>query len=93
MLTLHDTTLLNCTFNVALLKLSRCSVLTEIFISDHVIVNGHFLFLPLNQRRKFPGDVGTKVKQINGQSDLIYMSSFAGKFYLTIKSSVYIILI
>ena len=34
-----------------------------------------------------------KVKQINSQSDLIWMSSFAGPSYLTIRSSVYIILI
>ena len=30
-----------------------------------------------------PGDFVTKVKQINSQSDLIWMSSFAGPFYLT----------
>ena len=34
-----------------------------------------------------------KVKQINSQSDLIWMMSFAGPSYLTIRSSVYIILI
>ena len=32
----------------------------------------------------------TKVKQINSQSDLISMSSFAGLSYLTIRSFVYI---
>ena len=37
-----------------------------------------------------PGDFVTKVKQINSQSDLILMSSFAGPSYLTIRSSVYI---
>ena len=40
-----------------------------------------------------PGDFATTVKQINSQSDLIWMSSFAGPSYLTIMSSVYIILI
>ena len=40
-----------------------------------------------------PGDFATKVKQINSQSGLIWMSSFAGPSYLTIRSSVYIILI
>ena len=39
-----------------------------------------------------PGDLVTKVKQINGQSDLIWMTSFAGSSHLTIRSSVYIIL-
>ena len=34
-----------------------------------------------------PGDFATKVKQINSQSDLIYMSSFSGLSYLTIRSS------
>ena len=42
---------------------------------------------------KEPGDFATKVKQINSQSDLIWMSSFAGPSYLTMSSSVYIILI
>ena len=37
-----------------------------------------------------PGDSVTKVKQINSQSDLISMSSFADLSYLTIRSSVYI---
>ena len=40
-----------------------------------------------------PGDFITKVKQVNSQSDLISMSSFAGPFYLTVRSSVCIILI
>ena len=40
-----------------------------------------------------PGDFITKVKQINSQSDLISMSSFAGPSYLTIRSCVCIILI
>ena len=40
---------------------------------------------------KYPGDFVTKVKQINNQSDLIWISSFAGLSYLTIKSSVHII--
>ena len=39
-----------------------------------------------------PGDLVTKVKQINSQSDLIWMTSFAGPSYLTVRSSVYIIL-
>ena len=38
------------------------------------------------------GDFATKVKQINSQSDLIWMSNFAGPSYLTIGSSVYILL-
>ena len=33
------------------------------------------------------------VNQISSQPDLMYMSSFAGPSYLTIRSSVYIILI
>ena len=41
----------------------------------------------------YPGDFVSKVKQINSQSDLIWMRSFAGPCYLTIKSSVCIILI
>ena len=40
-----------------------------------------------------PGDFIMKVKQINSQSDLISMSSFAGLSYLTIRFSVCIILI
>ena len=40
-----------------------------------------------------PGDFITKVKQVNSQSDLISMSSFAGPSYLTIRSFVCIILI
>ena len=40
-----------------------------------------------------PGDFVTKVKQLNSQSDLIWMASFAGPSYLTVRSSVYIILI
>ena len=40
-----------------------------------------------------PGGFATKVKQINSQSNLICMSSFAGPGYLTIRSSVYIVLI
>ena len=40
-----------------------------------------------------PGDFITKVKQINSQSDLISMSSFAGPSYLTTWSSICIILI
>ena len=38
-----------------------------------------------------PCDFVTKVKQINSQSDLISMSSFAGSCYLIVRSSVYII--
>ena len=41
----------------------------------------------------FPGDFITKVKQINSQSDLISMSTFAGLSYLTIRLSVCTILI
>ena len=44
-------------------------------------------------RNKFPGDFVTNVKQINSQSDLIPMSTFAGPSYLTIRSSVCMILI
>ena len=40
-----------------------------------------------------PGDFVTKVKQINSQSDLIWMTRFADPSYLTVRSSVYIILI
>ena len=40
-----------------------------------------------------PGDFVTKVKQINSQSDFIWMTSFDGPSYLTVRSSVYIILI
>ena len=40
-----------------------------------------------------PGDFATKVKQINSQSDLTSMSSLASPSYLTIRSSVYMILI
>ena len=40
-----------------------------------------------------PGDFVTKVKQINSQSDLISMSSFAGPVLPHNQSSVYIILI
>ena len=40
-----------------------------------------------------PDDFIMKVKQINSQSDLISMSSFAGLSYLTIRFSVCIILI
>ena len=43
--------------------------------------------------RYIPGDFATKDKQINSQSDLTWMSSFAGPSYLKIRSSVYIILI
>ena len=39
-----------------------------------------------------PSDFATKVKEIKSQADLIWMSSFAGLSYLTIRSSVYIIL-
>ena len=42
---------------------------------------------------EYPGDFVTKVKQINSQLDLIWMLSFAGPSYLTIRSSVHIILI
>ena len=41
----------------------------------------------------YPGDFITKLKQVNNQSDLISMSSFAGPSYLTIRSSVRIILL
>ena len=43
--------------------------------------------------KRGPGDFVTKVKQINSQYDLIWMSSFAGPSYIIIRSSVYIILI
>ena len=41
----------------------------------------------------FPGDFVTNVKQINSQSDLTSMLSFAGPSYLTVRISLYIILI
>ena len=51
-------------------------------------------FLNYFQRAcSLPGDFITEVKQVNSQSDLISMSIFAGPFYLTIKSSVCIVLI
>ena len=53
-----------------------------------LFIVSHCLFLP-----NLPGDFATKVKQINSQSDLIWMSSFAGPSYLTIRSSVYVSLI
>ena len=40
-----------------------------------------------------PGDFVTNVKQINSQSDLTWMSSFACPSYVTVRSSLYIILI
>ena len=46
-----------------------------------------------NFKMLHPGDFFTKVKQINSQSDLFWMTSFAGSSYLTIRSTVYIILI
>ena len=42
---------------------------------------------------RHPGDFVTEVKQINSQSDLTWMKSFGDQSYLTIRSSVYIILI
>ena len=39
------------------------------------------------------GDFVTLVKQINSESDLILMSTFAGPSYFTVRSSVFIILI
>ena len=50
-------------------------------------------FQTFNHCYSLPGDLVTKVKQINSPSDLIWMTSFAGPSYLTIRSSVYIILI
>ena len=47
----------------------------------------------MSKNRKQPGDFIRKVKQINRQSDLIPMFSFAGPFYLTVRSAVCIILI
>ena len=47
----------------------------------------------LESSQYYPDDFITKVKQINSQSDLISMSSFAGLSYLTIRFSVCIILI
>ena len=41
----------------------------------------------------FLGDLVTKVKQINSQSDFTRMTSFADLSYITIRFSVYIILI
>ena len=42
---------------------------------------------------KYPGDFVTNVTQINSQSDLISMLSFAGPSYLTIRPYVCMILI
>ena len=47
----------------------------------------------VNFVRSYPGDFATKVKQINSHTDLIRMLSFDGPPYLTVKFSVYIILI
>ena len=51
----------------------------------------HCLISAFSSKKK-PGDFITNVKQINNQSDLISMSNFAGPFYLTIRSSVCMIL-
>ena len=60
-------------------------------ISQHkkLVYNGELLLFI----KSMPGDFATKVKQISSQSGLIWMSNFAGPSYLTIGSSVYIILI
>ena len=58
---------------------------TKTFGSDYLSIYYYYC--------KHPGDFITKVTQINSQSDLISMSSFAGPPYLTIRSSVSIILI
>ena len=63
--------------------------LVLIFVYNCVIVI--FLTSAVPKDPILPGDFATKVKQINSQSDLIWMSSFAGPSYLTIRSSVYII--
>ena len=41
--------------------------------------------------KRQPGDFVKNVRQINSQSDLTSMSSFAGPSYLTVRSSLYII--
>ena len=45
------------------------------------------------ESKEVPGDFVTNMKQINGQSDLTSMSSFSSSSYLTVRSSLYIILI
>ena len=61
------------------------SYTSPIFPSHSIGENFRFVF--------WPGDFVAKAKQINSQSNLISMSNFAGPSYLTIISSVYIILI
>ena len=45
------------------------------------------------EMRILPSDFVKIVRQINSQSDLTSMSSFAGPSYLTVRSSLHIILI
>ena len=52
---------------------------------SHSASNPQFL-IPLVHLTSFPGDFITKVKQINSQSDIISMSSFAGPSYLSTRS-------
>ena len=61
------------------------------FISLDIVVHAHFISNDGCFRK--PGDLVTNVTQINSQSDLISISSFAGPSYLTIRSSLCIILI
>ena len=63
------------------------SCLTTCYIKLTVQIH-HYIFTEITQ----PGDFVMNVKQINSQSNLTSMTSFAGPSYLTIKSSVYIIL-
>ena len=52
--------------------------------------------MPFSEKRKLavePADFIKNVRQINSKSDLTSMSRFAGPSYLTVRSSLYIILI
>ena len=50
-------------------------------------------WIKTNVNKFAPGDFVTNVKQINSQSDLTSISSFAGPSYFTVRSSLYTILI
>ena len=75
-------------------KISKLTLEVKYFWSFFNLKLGHFFGEPCIQFIwYFPGDFLTKVKQVNSQSDLISMSSFAGPSYLTIRSCICIILI
>ena len=84
---------------VPVTELQHYLQLYAVTVSEHVWIKNERYFLmyidDISQGycASSPGDLVTKVKQIDGQSDLIWMTSFAGPSYLTIRSSVYSILI